>query len=132
MGCRPAGPRRSAAGVSPGSPAARRAFAAVLACAAWVLVLPGTAAAASSLSLTAMASPSTVTGAGQTISYSYAVINTGNTVLTGVSITTTLFFGGRHPRGRHLLELDTGPRRQHHLHRDLHHRPGRHRRRLGQ
>lgn len=42
--------------------------------------------AAASISLTKMASPTTVTAAEQTITYSFAVMNTGSVVLTGVAI----------------------------------------------
>ncbi len=45
------------------------------------------------LALLKTASPSSVTAAGQTVTYSYAVTNTGNTTLTGVSATDTTFSG---------------------------------------
>ena len=45
-----------------------------------------TAPASPSISLAKAASPMTVTAAGQTISYSFAVTNTGNVTLTGVAV----------------------------------------------
>ncbi|MEU8386117.1 hypothetical protein, partial [Streptosporangium sp. NPDC048865] len=39
------------------------------------------------------ASPSTVTAAGQTVTYSYAVVNTGNATLTALSVVDTVFSG---------------------------------------
>ncbi|KAA9376116.1 DUF11 domain-containing protein [Microbispora cellulosiformans] len=52
-----------------------------------------TAPASSQLALQKTASPSAVTAAGQTITYSYLVSNTGNTTLTGVTAVDTAFSG---------------------------------------
>ncbi len=52
-----------------------------------------TAAAAPSLMLLKTASPSSVSAAGQTVTYSFQVTNTGNSTLTGVSVTETAFSG---------------------------------------
>jgi uncharacterized repeat protein (TIGR01451 family) len=52
-----------------------------------------TAEAISSLSLLKTASPTTVTAAGQTVTYSFRVTNTGNQTLTGVSVTESAFSG---------------------------------------
>ncbi|MDH2430446.1 hypothetical protein [Sphaerisporangium sp. TRM90804] len=49
--------------------------------------------AAPSVSLLKTASPSVASLAGQTITYSYTVVNTGNTTLTGVSAADTVFSG---------------------------------------
>ncbi|MEU8381166.1 hypothetical protein AB0C32_18500, partial [Streptosporangium sp. NPDC048865] len=51
----------------------------------------------SSLALLKTASPSTVTAAGRTVTYSYAVTNTGQTTLTGVGVTNTVFSGSGTP-----------------------------------
>ncbi|MER5645461.1 hypothetical protein [Streptosporangium sp. NPDC002524] len=56
-----------------------------------------TAAAAPSLSLLKTASPATVSAAGETIDYSYLVVNEGNTTLTGVNVTDTTFSGSGTP-----------------------------------
>ncbi|WP_436758394.1 DUF7507 domain-containing protein [Streptosporangium sp. V21-05] len=52
-----------------------------------------TIADAPSLALLKTAAPATVTAAGQTITYSYAIVNTGNATLTGVAVTDTAFSG---------------------------------------
>ncbi|MEU8386431.1 hypothetical protein [Streptosporangium sp. NPDC048865] len=52
-----------------------------------------TAAGASSLTLVKTASPSTMTRAGQAVTYSHVVTNTGGTTLTAVSVTDTAFSG---------------------------------------
>ncbi|WP_371783654.1 DUF7507 domain-containing protein [Streptosporangium subroseum] len=52
---------------------------------------------APSLSLLKTASPSTVTAAGQTVTYSYLVVNTGNATLTGVAVVDTAFSGSGTP-----------------------------------
>ncbi|MEU8385867.1 hypothetical protein, partial [Streptosporangium sp. NPDC048865] len=52
-----------------------------------------TIAAASGLELLKTASPPTVTAAGQTVTYSYLVVNTGNATLTGVGVEDTVFSG---------------------------------------
>ncbi|WP_347638922.1 hypothetical protein, partial [Sphaerisporangium sp. B11E5] len=52
-----------------------------------------TIAAAPGISLLKTASPSAATTAGQTITYSYTVVNTGNETLTGVTATDTSFSG---------------------------------------
>ncbi|MFK0242996.1 hypothetical protein ACIQTX_19235 [Microbacterium sp. NPDC090281] len=49
--------------------------------------------AAPSIALVKSATPSTVTTAGQQVSYSFLVTNTGNVTLSGVSITETAFTG---------------------------------------
>ena len=46
-----------------------------------------------SLALTKTANPTTVTAAGQTVVYTFEVTNTGNTTLTGIGITETVFTG---------------------------------------
>ncbi|MGJ6967615.1 DUF7507 domain-containing protein [Streptosporangium sp. G11] len=46
-----------------------------------------------SLALLKTASPSTVASAGRTVTYSYAITNTGNAPLTGISVTDTSFSG---------------------------------------
>ncbi|WP_203995144.1 beta strand repeat-containing protein, partial [Sphaerisporangium rufum] len=48
---------------------------------------------APSLALNKSASPATVTAAGQTVTYSYAIVNTGNTTLTQVTAADTAFSG---------------------------------------
>ncbi|MEU9833633.1 hypothetical protein AB0D67_19110 [Streptosporangium sp. NPDC048047] len=50
-----------------------------------------------SLSLLKTASPGTVSAAGQTVTYSFAVTNTGNRTLTGVSARDTAFSGSGPP-----------------------------------
>ncbi|WP_344918785.1 beta strand repeat-containing protein [Streptosporangium oxazolinicum] len=52
-----------------------------------------TATRTSSLALLKTASPTTVTAAGRTVTYSYAIVNTGNTTLTGVGVVDTVFSG---------------------------------------
>ncbi|MEU8386408.1 hypothetical protein AB0C32_45645, partial [Streptosporangium sp. NPDC048865] len=52
-----------------------------------------TAAPAPSLALLKTASPTSVTAAGRTVTYSYVVVNTGNATLTGVGVTNTVFSG---------------------------------------
>ncbi|WP_143653704.1 DUF7507 domain-containing protein, partial [Streptosporangium subroseum] len=49
------------------------------------------------LTLLKTASPSTVTAAGQTVTYSYAIVNTGNATLTGVGVVDTAFSGSGTP-----------------------------------
>ncbi|MGH3377360.1 MAG: DUF7507 domain-containing protein, partial [Actinoallomurus sp.] len=56
-----------------------------------------TATAVPSLALLKTASPSAVAAAGQAVTYSFQVINTGNTTLTGVSATDTAFSGSGTP-----------------------------------
>jgi uncharacterized repeat protein (TIGR01451 family) len=51
------------------------------------------ASAASRLSLLKTATPGTVTQAGQQVTYSYLIVNTGDTTLTGVGATDTAFSG---------------------------------------
>ncbi|GGK67254.1 hypothetical protein Sme01_09740 [Sphaerisporangium melleum] len=51
----------------------------------------------SSLALLKTASPTTVTAAGQVITYSHQVTNTGQTTLTGVNVRTTNFSGTEPP-----------------------------------
>ena len=63
--------------------------------------------------------------AGDAITYSFAVTNTGAQTLTAVAITDPKV--GRDDLSDH----DVGAGRVHHLHRDLHDRPGRRRRRRG-
>src|SRR5262249_51312583 len=46
-----------------------------------------------SITLLKTANPATVTAAGQTVTYSYLIVNTGNTTLTSVSATDTAFSG---------------------------------------
>lgn len=46
------------------------------------------------LAVTPTASPTTVTAAGQTVTYSYLVTNTGNVPLSGIAIDHTAFSGG--------------------------------------
>ena len=52
-----------------------------------------TIAAAPALSLTKTVAPATVTAAGQTVTYSFAVTNTGNVTVHGISIAETAFSG---------------------------------------
>ncbi|WP_218825131.1 beta strand repeat-containing protein, partial [Streptosporangium subroseum] len=52
---------------------------------------------APSLTLLKTASPSTVTAAGRTVTYSYLVVNTGNATLTGVAVVDTAFSGSGTP-----------------------------------
>ncbi|MEU8386399.1 hypothetical protein, partial [Streptosporangium sp. NPDC048865] len=52
-----------------------------------------TAAPAPDLELLKTASPATVAAAGRLITYSYVVVNTGNTTLTGVEVEDTVFSG---------------------------------------
>ncbi|SNT64815.1 conserved repeat domain-containing protein, partial [Streptosporangium subroseum] len=56
-----------------------------------------TATPAPGLTLVKMASPSTVSAPGQTITYSYVIVNTGNETLTGVSVADTAFSGSGTP-----------------------------------
>ncbi|MEU8386255.1 hypothetical protein AB0C32_44865, partial [Streptosporangium sp. NPDC048865] len=53
--------------------------------------------AAPSLALLKTASPATVAGAGRTVTYSYAVVNTGNTTLSALSVADTVFSGSGTP-----------------------------------
>ncbi|MEO3814275.1 hypothetical protein ABGB17_35200 [Sphaerisporangium sp. B11E5] len=56
-----------------------------------------TIASAPSVSLLKTSSPTTVGAAGRTVTYSYLVVNTGNTTLTGVSAADTSFSGSGAP-----------------------------------
>ncbi|GAA5200871.1 hypothetical protein GCM10023322_79700 [Rugosimonospora acidiphila] len=53
--------------------------------------------AGASLSLTKFATPSTVTAAGQTVTYEYVVTNTGGADLNGVAVADTVFSGTGSP-----------------------------------
>ncbi|WP_203994376.1 beta strand repeat-containing protein, partial [Sphaerisporangium rufum] len=46
-----------------------------------------------SLALSKTASPATVTQAGQTVTYSFAIVNTGNRTMNGIAVTETVFSG---------------------------------------
>ncbi len=56
-----------------------------------------TATSVPGLTLLKTAAPTVVTAAGQTITYSYAVTNIGNTTLTGLNVVDTLFTGRNAP-----------------------------------
>uniref|UniRef100_UPI0023B34639 DUF7507 domain-containing protein n=1 Tax=Planotetraspora silvatica TaxID=234614 RepID=UPI0023B34639 len=56
-----------------------------------------TATADSALTLAKTAAPDTVTSAGQTVTYSHAVTNTGNVTLTSVHVTEMSFSGSGTP-----------------------------------
>ncbi|MGC5016907.1 DUF7507 domain-containing protein, partial [Streptosporangium sp. DT93] len=52
-----------------------------------------TAAPTPNLALLKTASPATLTAAGRTVTYSYLLVNTGNTTLTGLTVTDIAFSG---------------------------------------
>ena len=63
---------------------------------------------------------------GETISYAFSVTNDGNVTLTNVTLADTV--GGVTISGGPIATLAVGATDSHHLQRQLHHHPGRHRR----
>ena len=65
--------------------------------ASYTLPATVTSAAAPALTLLKSATPGTVTSAGQTVTYSFQLVNNGNTTLTGVTAADTTFSGSGTP-----------------------------------
>ena len=81
--------------------------------------------ATSTLSLVKSGSPNTFTGAGETLSYSYKVTNTGTTTLSNVAVSDNLIASGQLP------VRVARPRGVGDLHRELHDHPAGRRQRVG-